>query len=155
MNAKKSKLNRLYCFETEEVAARKIEFVGIDLKDPLSFQSTLMEMLLAKNIKGINDDDDDGSSSWTTIVVSEALFLYLQSVFCFADRLKDVFDEEDAQKWFVNNGWTLVDWLPKDDATRHRVATMLRIQIPSPHEIPDPSMEKYVNEVLYEVKLAK
>eukprot|EP00980_Cylindrotheca_fusiformis_P013308 scaffold3388_cov85-Cylindrotheca_fusiformis.AAC.2 len=80
MNAKKSKLNRLYCFETEEVAARKIEFVGIDLKDPLLFQSTLMEMLLAKNIKGINDDDDDdGSSSWTTIVVSEALFLYLQS----------------------------------------------------------------------------
>eukprot|EP00980_Cylindrotheca_fusiformis_P022784 scaffold9753_cov73-Cylindrotheca_fusiformis.AAC.3 len=79
MNAKKSKLNR-YSSESEEVAARKIEFVGIDLNCPLSFQSTLMEMLLAKNNKGINDndDDDDGSSSWTTIVVSEPLFLYLQ-----------------------------------------------------------------------------
>eukprot|EP00980_Cylindrotheca_fusiformis_P020414 scaffold7454_cov88-Cylindrotheca_fusiformis.AAC.3 len=86
-----------------------------------------MEMLLAKNNKD-NSDDDDRSSSWTTIVVSEALFLYLQPdddnpnndvVFCFADRLKDVFDEEDAQKWFVNKGRTLVDWLPKDGATRH------------------------------------
>eukprot|EP00980_Cylindrotheca_fusiformis_P018323 scaffold5975_cov99-Cylindrotheca_fusiformis.AAC.8 len=144
MNAKKSKMNRYY-LESEENSARKIEFVGIDLNDPLSFQSTLMEMLLAKNKKDNSDgDEDDGSSSWTTIVVSEALFLYLQPgvpehllsicqtvfqdddhdtnndvVFCFADRLKDVFNEEDAQKWFVNNGWTLVDWLPKDGATRH------------------------------------
>ena len=44
--------------------------------------------------------------------------------FCFADRLFIVSNDdsstvEEGKDWFANIGWTLVDWLPKDGATRH------------------------------------
>jgi hypothetical protein len=133
MEAKARMVQRRKLLNRDPLGQNAIQFVGVDLNEPASFRSTLMEM-------GAKNNSDDG---WYTIVVSEALFLYLQpdipaklldicqEVFssdaislCFADRLKGIPNDQTRNReagsdWFAKIGWTLIDWLPKDGATRH------------------------------------
>jgi O-methyltransferase involved in polyketide biosynthesis len=106
----------------------KIDCIGIDLNDPEKLRSSLTTMI------------GNDVNAWHTIIISEALFLYLQPgvpeqlldvcrdifseaslSFCFADKLANIApdDRKAGEEWFAKIGWTLIDWIPKEGATRH------------------------------------
>ena len=109
-----------------------LQLIPIDLNQPEDFRRVMLDMTTR---------NDDNSDPWYTIVVAEAIFLYLRpdiperllqvcsDIFgaeniclCFADRfieIKSNTDKEVAKKWFSTIGWRLDDWLSKDGATRH------------------------------------
>ena len=112
--------------------SKDIQLVGIDLNDHQALKSVLSEMMtLSSRV------DDDG---WYTIVVAEAIFLYLKPgipekllqvckesfgrknfCLCFADRFTGISSstQEEGMKFFSSIGYNLIDWLPKQGATRH------------------------------------
>ncbi|CAJ1934714.1 unnamed protein product [Cylindrotheca closterium] len=150
--------------ETKGMKVADLQCIGLDLNQPDNFRLA-MEYLVQENTDATSDDSSLGANEWYTIVISEALFLYLEPdipaqllticqnlfssenrriqkggetgstshsqspphseslAFCFADRLLEVpleqsHDENAIQQWFDKIGWTLVDWLPKEGATR-------------------------------------
>ena len=105
--------------------------MGIDLNDHQALKSVLSEMMALSN---------SGDERWYTIVVAEAIFLYLNPgipekllqickdtfgrknvCLCFADRFTGITTSahEEGMKFFSSIGFKLIDWLPKQGATRH------------------------------------
>jgi hypothetical protein len=118
--------------------ADSIHLQAVDLN-----QLDQVESILTHLIPQTNDDEPG-----YTILVSEALFMYLDAgvpaqllkrcgeifgsssssssqgmSFCFADRFDDIrnqTEEEAGRRWLAEAGWDLVDWLPnKPGSTRH------------------------------------
>jgi hypothetical protein len=120
--SKRIMLERL--FQRRKIPTDAVQLSGVDLNDLDLVQTTLENIV-----------KDDKRNEWHTIVVSEAVLMYLdegvpskiltvcRSVFgrkgpvsfCFADRLEGVPQEdEDAGRQFLSQaGCKLVDWLPK------------------------------------------
>jgi hypothetical protein len=126
--SKRTMLERL--FQRRKIPINAPQLSGVDLNDLDLVQTTLEHIT-----------KDDKRNEWHTIVVSEAVLMYLdegvpskvlavcRSVlgrkgtvsFCFADRLEGVPQEdEDAGRQFLSQaGWKLVDWLPKPGRACH------------------------------------
>jgi hypothetical protein len=156
----------------EEMKARKgasLQCIGLDLNQPENFRLALEHLVQQESTDTTSTSSSSlGANDWYTIVISEALFLYLEPDipaqlliicqnlfssenyyriwkvlqsngsrsqsqspsplseslgFCFADRLLEVPLEQShnvnaIQQWFGKIGWTLIDWLPKEGATR-------------------------------------
>lgn len=131
--SKRAMLERL--FQRRNIPINTPQLSGVDLNDLDLVQTTLEN--IAK---------DDKRNEWHTIVVSEAVLMYLDegvpskvltvcrsvfgrkgtASFCFADRLEGVpqdgvpQEDEDAGRQFLSQaGWKLVDWLPKPGRACH------------------------------------
>lgn len=113
----------------------RFEMVAVDLSDVDRLQRVLSDIM--------------SGASMPTILVSEAVFIYVdrdvpeqmlrivrqlaQTVdvsasFCFADLLYkvDKGDRYDAERYFDDCGWELVDWTPKPGLARHMGVARLR-----------------------------
>ena len=96
--------------------------------------------LLTTIVNAHKDDNGENDDCWYTILVSEAVLLYLEkpselirlcsellnektASFCFVDRfdaIKTKADIESGRRYLANvGGWNLMDWLIKPGATRH------------------------------------
>ena len=133
--SKRTMLERL--FQRRNIPINAPQLSGVDLNDLDLVQTTLEN--IAK---------DDKQNEWHTIVVSEAVLMYLNegvprkiltmcrsafgrkgtASFCFADRLEGVpqydgvlQEEEAAGREFLAQagGWKLVDWLSKPGRACH------------------------------------
>jgi hypothetical protein len=132
--SKRTMLERL--FERRKLPIHAPQLLGVDLNDLDLVQTTLEN--IAK---------DDKKNEWHTIVVSEAVLMYLDegvtskvltmcrsvfgrkgiASFCFADRLEgvpqydDLPQEEEAagREFLAQAGWKLVDWIPKPGRACH------------------------------------
>ncbi|KAL3936903.1 MAG: hypothetical protein SGBAC_007872 [Bacillariaceae sp.] len=158
------KNDNIFCstIPSGETKVTQLQCIGLDLNQPDRFRSVLGHLVKESTDKATSSSSslEGDANEWYTIVISEALFLYLEPdipaqllticqnllassessrvsdshsqsqppldgslAFCFADRLLEIpleqsHDMNAVQQWFGNIGWTLVDWLPKEGATR-------------------------------------
>jgi O-methyltransferase involved in polyketide biosynthesis len=120
-----------------------VHLQAVDLNQLDQVESILTHILQTNNHDNNNDD-----KRWYTLLVSEALLMYLddrvpdqlvkrcgevfgststsssQGVsFFFADQFEGIrnqTEEEAGRRWLADVGWNLVDWLPnKPGVTRH------------------------------------
>lgn len=114
---------------------------AVDLNDTEGFYNTLLKIF----------QNDDKTEQWHSIFIFEGVLMYLnegvpsevlrvcrQSLrqghqtgsLIFADAVEDISHEDDegvARQVLKNQGWDLVDWLPKGGRTRHMGAAVVSV----------------------------